>query len=182
MGRNGDAIVLAKQAYSVAWCDGPPFAFVDWLSRAEALLAELGGEPPAGLRRNLLPQDWIELEIDPGSLPIRTEDYQAREPEVALAALYVPSVADEGSSYVDTLVRWSRQETESGRCDAGERSANVAIELDPNGHDCWAARAAARRGGGNLQAAAADYEKALELAGESQEWADAYKSLLSELP
>jgi tetratricopeptide (TPR) repeat protein len=64
------AIQAATEAYTKAWCDGPPFAYHWGLEKARAHLAALGVPEPA-----LPPFDeskyepMPEIEIDPPDLP-----------------------------------------------------------------------------------------------------------------
>jgi len=65
-GQQAQAIEAATQAYRLAWCDGPPFAYHWGLEKARALLRELGASEP------LMPafdagkfEPMPEVEIDP---------------------------------------------------------------------------------------------------------------------
>jgi hypothetical protein len=66
VGEHGKAVEAAEQAYRLAWCDGPPFAYHWGLEKARALLAELGAAEP-----EMPPFDeskfepMPEVEIDP---------------------------------------------------------------------------------------------------------------------
>jgi len=62
------AVRAAREAYRLAWCDGPPFAYHWGLERAREILRELGADEP----RDLPPfdegkfEEMVEVEIDPG--------------------------------------------------------------------------------------------------------------------
>jgi len=45
-GNHGAALAAAQDAYRLAWCDGPPYAYHWGLQRAGQLLQELGATPP----------------------------------------------------------------------------------------------------------------------------------------
>jgi hypothetical protein len=66
-GNHDAAVEAARQAYRLAWCDGPPFAYHWGLKKARAHLADLGASEPDDLppydeaRYEPMP----EVEIDP---------------------------------------------------------------------------------------------------------------------
>lgn len=60
------AVEAATEAYRLAWCDGPPFAYHWGLEKARALLAELGaGEPEMPGFDESKFEPMPEVEIDP---------------------------------------------------------------------------------------------------------------------
>ena len=63
------AIRDATEAYKLAWCDGPPFAYADGLKDAETELTAMGEPIPADLLTKPLPGDWKEIELDPPGEP-----------------------------------------------------------------------------------------------------------------
>ncbi|MFL6209943.1 MAG: DUF4062 domain-containing protein [Pyrinomonadaceae bacterium] len=65
-GHQAQAIEAATEAYRLAWCDGPPFAYHCGLEKARGLLGELGaGEPPMPAFDETKFEPMPEIEIDP---------------------------------------------------------------------------------------------------------------------
>jgi tetratricopeptide (TPR) repeat protein len=65
-GQQAQAITAATEAYRLAWCDGPPFAYHWGLEKARALLKELGaGEPEMPPFDASKFEPMPEVEIDP---------------------------------------------------------------------------------------------------------------------
>ena len=65
-GQQAQAIEAATQAYGLAWCDGPPFAYHWGLEKARGLLAELGASEPSLPAFDVAKfEPMPEVEIDP---------------------------------------------------------------------------------------------------------------------
>jgi tetratricopeptide (TPR) repeat protein len=66
VGNHAAAVEAATQAYRLAWCDGPPFAYHWGLEAARKHLAELGApEPPMPPFDESKYEPMPEVEIDP---------------------------------------------------------------------------------------------------------------------
>ena len=65
-GNHAEAVKAATEAYRLAWCDGPPFAYHWGLEKARALLAELGASEPSLPAFDVAKfEPMPEVEIDP---------------------------------------------------------------------------------------------------------------------
>jgi hypothetical protein len=66
------AVAAATNAYRLAWCDGPPFAYHWGLEQARAHLAALGAPEPDDLPPfdEAAHEPMVEVEIDPPDDPI----------------------------------------------------------------------------------------------------------------
>jgi len=160
---------LARDAYLLAWCDGPRFSDAAGLRDAKELLDQLGQPIPVGLPVRALPPDWIEMDIDPPETAVGAEDTPSRRswdpasPEEAQKMLYVPSPENEEMCEVDRLIHRSREALDARNYEQAEHWANLAVERDPQGDDCWKARADARWYCGDLEEAVRDYGAAIAL-------------------
>lgn len=160
------AIDLGNEAYRLAWCDGPPFADIRNLQKAEELLKQLGAEAPKNLRQGPLPADWIEIELNPAEVRNVAQYASASTPtptdDDPLSRLFVWDKIPQ--TLVDRLIEDSQEALEEGRFVDAERLSAEAIDKDPYGHDCWAARGRARWWAGRLGEAVTDYSRAIEIA------------------
>ena len=49
IGHRDEAVRAAREAYSLAWCDGPPFAYEHGMAQARENLTAVGEQEPTGL-------------------------------------------------------------------------------------------------------------------------------------
>ena len=166
------AAELATDAYRLAWCDGPPFAFSDGLCDAEKLLGELSQPIPTDLLRRPLPPDWVEIDIEPSASPASSNSqpgpaWESASPEEAQQLLYIPDPETGGQCEVDYLLQRSKRAFDDSSFDEAAHWARRAVELDPLGDDCWAARAVAHWYQNDQESAAQYYNEAARLAARS---------------
>ena len=150
LGDQDQATRDATEAYRLAWCDGPPFAYDRGLKKAEELLRALGAVVPDGLSRKPLPADWIEVELDPAGEVPRSDGSGFR-------------MHDFRESAVDRLLAQARESLGKNDYARAMAQATEAIRLDPRGNDCWQLRGKAHWFLGQFDRAESDFARSAEL-------------------